>query len=50
VNARLPFISVDVWYRHLPNNTGVLTNIALLVTTADRLRLATTIDRDRTRP
>jgi len=50
VNARLTFFS-DVWYRRLPNNTGVLTvgiNIALLVMTADRLRL-TTINRDRAR-
>jgi len=52
VNARLPFISEDVWSRLLPNNTAVLTigtKLALLLTTADRLRL-TTINRDRTRP
>ncbi len=51
VNARLLFISEDVWYRRLPNNTTVLTvgtNIALLLTIAYRLRL-TTINRDRTR-
>ncbi len=51
VNARLTFISVDVWYKHLPNNTAVLTigTIASLSATADRLRL-TIINRDRTRP
>ncbi len=51
VNARLPFISVDVWYRGLLNNTAVLTigtNTASLLTTAARLRL-TTNNRDRTR-
>jgi hypothetical protein len=64
VNARLPFIPVDFWYRRLPNNTAVLIvginhrgriiyylygiNIVLLVTTADRLRL-TTINTDGTR-
>jgi len=51
VNARLPFISVDVWYRLLLNNPAasiVGTNIALHLMTADRLRL-TTINRDRTR-
>ncbi len=50
VNARLPFISVDVWYRRMPNNTDVLTvgiKIALLVATVARLRL-TTINRDKT--
>jgi len=44
VNARLPFIPVDFWYRPLPNNTAVFIvgiNIVLLVTTADRLRLTT---------
>ncbi len=48
--ARLPTISVDVWYRRLPNNTAVLivgTNIGLLLTTSERLRL-TTIIRERT--
>jgi len=25
VNARLPLISVDVWYKRLPTNTAVLT-------------------------
>jgi len=25
VNARLPFISVDVWYKRLPNKTALLT-------------------------
>ncbi len=24
VNARLPFITVDLWYKRLPNNTAVL--------------------------
>jgi len=51
VNARLPFISVYVRYRRLPNNTAVSTigtNIVSLLTTADRLRF-TTINRDRTR-
>jgi hypothetical protein len=51
VNARLPIISVDVWYKRLPNNTAVSTvgtkTISLLAT-ADRLRL-TTINKDRTR-
>jgi len=52
VNARLPFILVDVWYRSLPGNTAVLTfgtNIASLLMTADRLRL-TTINEGKTRP
>jgi hypothetical protein len=52
VNARLPFILVNVWYKRLPNTPGVLTvgnKLALLLATADRLRL-TTINRDRTRP
>jgi len=52
VNARLPFISVDLWYGYLPNNAAVLTFVLKLashLTTADRLRL-TTINRDRTRP
>jgi len=51
VNAILPFISVDVWYRHLPNNPAVLTvgtKLALFFTTAHRLRL-TTINKDSTR-
>jgi len=51
MNARLTFITVDVWYRLLPNNTAVLivgTKITSLLTTADRLRL-TTLSRDRTR-
>jgi len=50
VNEKLPFISVDVWYRGLPNNTTVLTvgtNVESGLTRADRLRL-TTIKRDRT--
>jgi len=49
VNARLPFM-FDT--SACPTNTAVLTvgnNIALLVATADRLRI-TTINRDRTRP
>ncbi len=44
VNARLPFISIDIWYSHMPNNTAgftVGTNIASLLTTADGLRLTT---------
>jgi len=51
VNARLTFISVDVWYKRLPNNTAVLTigAMASLLATADRLRL-TIKNRDRTRP
>ncbi len=51
MNARLTFITVDVWYRLLPNNTAVLivgTKIMSLLTTADRLKL-TIINRDRTR-
>jgi len=43
VNARL-FISVDVWYKHLPNNTAVLifgANKELCLTKADILRLTT---------
>ncbi len=51
VNARLLFISVDVWYKRLPNNTAVLTidtNIALRLMPANRLRL-TIVKRDRTR-
>jgi len=50
--VRLLFISVDVWYRRLSNNTAVLTvltNIVSLLTTADKHRLIT-INRDRTRP
>jgi len=45
MNARLPFISVDVWYSRLPNNTAVLTvgtKIALLLTTAYSLQLTDT--------
>jgi len=53
VNVRLPFISVDLWYRRLPNNTAVLTvgtkTVSVCLATVDRLRL-TTINRDRTRP
>jgi len=44
VNARLLFISVDVWCRHSPKNAAVLTvdiNIALLVTPADKIGLIT---------
>ena len=52
VTAKLPYISVDVWYWRLPNNTAgwpLAHRLALLLTTADRLRL-TTVNRDRTRP
>jgi len=51
VNARLPFISVDLWYRRLPNNAAVLIvgTQNWHLATADILRL-TTINRDRTRP
>jgi hypothetical protein len=52
VNARLKYISSDDWYKHLHNNTAVLTistKIAMLLTTADRRGL-TINNRDRTRP
>jgi len=52
VNAILPFISVDVKHRRLPNQYSCFhcwSLLALLPTMLDRLRL-TIVYRDRTRP